>query len=69
MTHRHAGSEKQFFNGHRLSAGEAHFANFVLHGVDLNPKKYLRADTIQTIDIIYESYDPQKILGVEKCRK
>jgi hypothetical protein len=43
--------------------------NFVLHGVDLNPKKYLRADTIQTIDIIYESYDPQKILGVEKYRK
>jgi hypothetical protein len=28
----------------------------------LNPKKYLCTDTIQAIDIIYESYDTQKVL-------
>jgi hypothetical protein len=33
----------------------------------LNQKKCLRADTIQDIDINYESYDPQKVLGLEKA--
>jgi hypothetical protein len=32
----------------------------------LTPKKCRRADTIQHIDIIYESYDTQKVLGFGK---